>query len=198
MAATVSAEISLLATADLAEFVQSTGSTGDHGKLNDIINYVSMRFENETGRKLKSRDYTEVYDGNGANALYLNNYPIASTDITITIDAARAFDDTGDEVTATDVMLTTENGLVRLDDDTFSAGRGNVQVEYTAGYSTASEFALTFAAKELGSLMWQRMRQKEAIGVRTESFEGHSVTYENDLPWSVKKVLDIYRDRRFA
>jgi len=198
MATDPSTEIGLLATTDLAEYVASTNSTEDYGKINDIINAVSMRFETETGRNLKSRAYTEVVDGNGGSSLYLNNYPIASTTITITIDSDRAFTDTGDQVTSTDVMLTTDNGLVRLDGETFSAGTGNVQIEYTAGYSTATEYGLTYAAKELGSAMWNRMRQKEAIGVRSESFEGHSVTYETDLPWSVKKTLDQYRDRRFV
>ena len=198
MATGVDTDLGLLATTDLAEYVGSTNSTGDYYKLNDVINYVSMRFETETSRNLKSRSYTEVYDGNGKSELYLNNFPLSSTTITITIDGNRAFDDTGDQVTSTDVMLTTGPGLVRLDNDTFSAGTGNVQITYSAGYSTATEHGLTYAAKELGSLMWQRMRQKEAIGVRSESFEGHSVTYENDLPWSVKKVLDTYRDRRFA
>ena len=198
MATGPSTEYGLLGTSDFAEFVGSSGSTENWYKLNDIINGVSQRFEVETGRNLKSRAYTEVYDGNGKNYLYLNNYPLSSTTITITIDSARDFTSTEDQVTSTDVMLTTESGLVRLNDDTFSVGTGNVQISYSAGYSTGTEYLLTHAAKELGYLMWNRMRQKDMIGVRSEGYDGRTVTYENDLPWSVKKVLDIYRDRRFG
>ena len=188
----------LLATTDAAEYLGSTGSTGGWYKINDLINAAAQRFNAETGRLLKSRSHTEYYDGNGTASLYLNHWPISSTTITITIDADRAFTSTGDVVTSTDVMLSTELGLVRLDGHTFETGEKNVKVEYSAGYSTAAAFDLVLASKEMVQLMWNRMDKKDLIGVRSESFEGGSRAYETDLPWSVKKVLDMYRDKRQA
>jgi len=32
--------------------------------------------------------------------------------------------------------------------------------------------------------------------VRTEAYEGVSRTFEGDIPWSVRQVLNIYRDRQ--
>ena len=187
----------LLSFEDASNFLGSdTGSTGDNDNIYDLINYVSYRFNTETGRNLKSRDYTEIYSGDGSNELMLTNYPISSTTITITINANRDFSDTDDQVTSTDVMLSTDMGLVQLDGDSFDSGTKNIQVEYSAGYTTGAAFDLTHAAKEHLKLMWNRENDRDTIGVRTEAYEGVSRTFEGDIPWSVRQVLNIYRDRQ--
>ena len=196
MATGPSTEISLLSLADGKASLGSTGDTDNDGAIADQINALSARFETETGRKLKSREHTEYYDGNGRSYLYLTNYPLASTTIVITIDEARAFDDTGDVVTSTDVILSTEEALVRLDGHTFTSGKANVKIVYTAGYTTDVEFTLVQAAKDFLQILWNRWDRKDMIGVRSESYEGGSRTYESDMPWSVKKILDTYKDRR--
>jgi len=195
MATGPSTAIALLSLADAKVFLGSTSTTDNDGNISDLINAGAMRFETETGRKLKSRDYTELYDGDGKNYLYLNNWPLSSTTITITIDSDRAFSDTDDQVTSTDIILTTEAGKVELDNDTFDRGLKNVKVEYTAGYTTDVNFDLVFASKEYLRLEFARQSKELPIGVRNENYEGMSRSFENDLPWSVKKVLDIYRDR---
>ena len=115
----------------------------------------------------------------------------------ITVDSARLFDSTGDEITSTDVMLTTAQSRVRLDGQTFSFGVNNVQVEYSAGYTTALGDAedLRGAAKEQVKLVWNREQNRDTIGIRTEAFEGISRTYELDIPWSVRQILNLYRER---
>jgi hypothetical protein len=191
-------ENSLLATSDARDWLGiKPNDTQYDATLNDIINYVSYRFNGETGRQLKSRQWTEYHDGDGSNTLYLNQFPISSTTITITIDADRVYT-TDLRVTDTDIMLSTESGRVRLDDDTFDIGTRNVKVVYSAGYTTSGAFDLVLAAKELVQLMWNRYTKKDMVGLRTDGYEGGTRTYENDLPWSVKKVLDMYRDRRYG
>lgn len=193
-------ENSLLSLDDTLDYLglgTTTGSTETNDKVTDIINSVSYRFNLETGRLLKSRSYTDVYDGNGKNNLMLNQYPLSSTTITINIDTNRAFTDTDKTVTSTDVFLSTETAIVELDDDIFGSGFKNVQVQYSAGYTTAQAYDLVDAAKEYSWFKWNRRTNKNAaIGVRSESFEGVTVTYETDLPWSVKQILDRYRNRR--
>ncbi len=122
---------------------------------------------------------------------------MSSTAITITVDSARAFSDTDDVITSTDVMLTTAQSRVRLDGQTFSYGVNNVRVAYSAGYTTALGDAedLRAAAKEQVKLVWNREQNRETIGVRTEAFEGISRTYELDIPWSVRQVLNLYQER---
>ncbi len=189
----------LLSFGDAVDFLGSdTDSTGTNDKVRSLINSISWRFNTEAGRLLKAREYTERYDGNGSDELWLSNYPLSSTDVTITINSNRDFSDTGDQVTSTDIMLSTETGRIRLDGDSFNSGTQNVQVEYTAGYSTDSAHDLTFAAKEHLKLMWNRENDRDTIGIRTEAFEGISRTFEQDIPWSVRQVLNLYRERHFG
>jgi hypothetical protein len=172
----------------------TTASTSYNDDVSSLINVVSLRFNTETGRKLKSRTYTAYYDGNGKSDMYLPNWPLSSTTITITIDEDRAFTSTDDQVTSTDIILSTESGRVRLDGDVFDLGERNVKVEYSAGYSTSDAYDLVHAAKEFLQVLWNRQTAKEPVNVRTESYEGISRTFEFEFPWSVKKILDMYRE----
>lgn len=198
MSTSCDTENSLLSLDDAKIWIGvSTSDTTYDPVVYDLINSVSLRFNLETGRKLKARSWTEYYDGDGGDDLYLNNWPLSSTSVTVTIDANRAYT-TDLTVAGTDLMLTTESARVRLDDDAFDEGTRSVKVVYSAGYSTSDAHDLTMAAKEFLGLMWNRYTKKDMIGIRTDGHEGGSRTYENDLPWSVKKVLDLYRDRRFG
>ena len=196
MSTAPSTEYGLISLADAKEYLGSTGSTDNDSKICDVINSVSMRFNAEVGRVLKANDYTEYYDGNSSSSLLLNNWPLSSTSITITIDADRAFTSTDDQVTSTDIMLDTGVGEVRLDGHSFTRGRQNVKVEYSAGFSTATAHDLTMAAKELSKVSWKRLEGKNDPDISNEAYEGMSRTYINDLPWSVKRVLDLYRGPR--
>ena len=97
-------------------------------------------------------------------------------------------------MTSTDIILSTESGRVRLDGDVFDLGEHNVKVEYSAGYSTSDAYDLVHAAKEFLQVLWNRQTAKEPVNVRTESYEGISRTFEFEFPWSVKKILDMYRE----
>ena len=199
MATATDTDNALLSVQDGLDFL-GLGSTTESTAYNDdvcnLINALSWRFNAETGRNLKSRSYTSQYDGNGTATLYLSNWPVSSTTITITINANRDFTDTDDQVTSTDVMLDTGAGEVRLDGDDFTKGKHNIQVEYSAGYSTSDAFDLTYAAKEFLQVLWNRETAKDPIAVRTEAYEGISRTFEPEFPWSVLKVLNMYREGR--
>lgn len=196
MSTAPSTEIAFLSLNDAKVWLDSTGDTDNDGMISDLVNAVSARFEAETGRNLKSRSYTEIRDGNGKNWMYTYNYPFASTAITITIDEARAFTSTADQVTSTNIHLTTQSGKIWFDNDIFDAGERNVQIEYTAGYTTSAEYNLVQAAKEYLSLLWARRSARIPTGVVTEGFEGGSRTYEDNLPWSVRQILQLYKDPR--
>lgn len=190
--------IAFLSLAEAKEIIEgSTATTTYSSPISDLVNAAAMRFNAECGRTLKNSSHTEYYDGNGTNSLYLENYPLTSTSITITIDENRAFTDTDDQITSTDVILSTESARVRLDGDTFNLGTANVKVAYSAGYTTTADHDLVQATREFVQFLWDRRtgRQTES-GVDNESFEGESISYEQDLPWSVKQVLLMYRDRR--
>jgi len=185
----------LLSLEDAAKLLgTSTQTTDTNDTIRGLIDVVSYRFNAETGRALKSRDYTSQYDGNGTHTLYLKNWPVSSTSITITINANRSFTSTADQVTGTDIMLDTGSGEVRLSGTYFPTGARNVQVEYSAGYTTAAAYDLIHAAKDFIKILYNRETGREPQWVRSESYEGVSRTFEFEFPWSVKKILDMYRE----
>lgn len=178
---------------ELADYLGDDGSTA-FGRYELVVNAVSHLFNTYTNRKLKSRSLTEYYDGDGGQSLYLDNYPIVSTstDIDIRIDTDRDYT-TSDKVSSTNIVIDSEEGRVRLETDVFDSGEHSVKVVYTAGYSTSTmPWDLKYAAMEMSRFYLNR-ETKNRVGVRSEGAEGGSITYETDMPWSVKQVLDMYR-----
>lgn len=178
---------------ELADYMGDIGSTA-FGRYSLVINAVSHLFNTYTNRKLKARSLTEYYDGNGGSELYVDNYPIVSTstNIDIRVDTDRSYS-TSDKVASTDIIIDSEEGRIRLDDDTFDTGAHSVKIVYTAGYSTGTmPYDLKYAAMEMSRFYLNREKSNR-VGVRSEGAEGGSITYETDMPWSVKQVLELYR-----
>lgn len=203
---------SLLTLNDVKSYL-STTSTDHDARFNDIINAVSGMINTYTNRKLKARYYSssgtgggdpEYRDGHGGNALYMRQYPIntLSTDIIIIIDRDRNYTDTDDQVGSTDIIIYADEGKIVIDNDIFDPGEKSVKISYNAGFTITTSSAastdgsipydLQYAAKEYVRFLWKR-EKGDMVGIRSESVEGASIVYETDMPWSVKKILDIYR-----
>lgn len=193
--------INLVSLGELKTFIEgsTTGSTTYDTRYESVIDSVSAYFNNYTGRHLKSSTYAEYYDGNGEDEMHLNQFPITSTGITLyLLDATRSAT-TDYVVTSSDILIYADEGKILLTDDTFTEGNNNVYVGYTAGYTSSGMPAdLKRAALETCQVFWNREEKKDRVGVRTESYEGMSRTYESDIPWGAKQVLDYYKCRRFA
>lgn len=202
---------SLLTLAEVQEYILgTTGTTSANARLTDLINVVSHRFNTETARYLKSRSHTTYMDGNGKDHIYVDQFPIVSvsTNIDIRVDTDWNFT-TSDKIGSTDIRIYANEGRVFINSNTFDSGEQSVKIVYTAGYTVATTSSgstagtiphdLRYAALEMIQLLHGREQRGSAgIGVRSESVEGGSITYEGDMPWSVKQVLDRYRDRRYG
>jgi hypothetical protein len=185
----------LITVANFKSYIgQDTGSTSNDSRYEDIINNVSWRFNSITNRLLKARSITEYRDGNGTQEVYTDQWPINSnsTSIDIRIDTDRDYD-TGDKVDSDSIVIYSTPGRIHLEDDTFSTGPQAVKLVYNGGYSTIP-YDLAYAAKEMCRLLWKK-EQENRVGIKSQSYEGGSVTYEQDLPWSVRKILDLYKSR---
>lgn len=198
MGTSIDTSNNLITLSDVKKYLGvSTSSTEYDYRLNGIIDDVSWRFNSETKRLLKSRNLTEYYDGDNSFVLLTNQYPITSvsTSIDIRIDVDRSYS-TSDKVSSTSIVIYSTEGKIVLTDDVFERGNKSVKVVYTAGYTTIP-YDLAGATKEMVRLKFSN-ETKNRVGVRSESVSGGSITYEQDLPWSVKRVLDLYtrRDRR--
>lgn len=183
----------IISVDEFADYLGDDGST-NYGRYELIINAVSHLFNSYTNRKLKSRQLTEYYDGNGGTVLYVDSYPIVSvsTDIDIRVDTDRSYS-TSDKITSTNIVIDSEEGRIRLENDSFDSGEHSVKIVYTAGYTTATmPWDLKYAAMEM-CRFYQNREMSNRVGIRSEGGEGGSVTYETDMPWSVKQVLDLYR-----
>lgn len=191
--------INIINLSELKLFIEgnTSASTALDGRYEEIINDVSQYMNTYCGRHLKSSTYTSDYDGTGTTELMICNFPISSTAITITIDPTRTFT-TDYQIPSTDIIAYYDEGILVLDNYLFSAGKQNVRIAYTGGYSSsAMPYDLKRAAKELAQFFYSREIKRDRIGIRNESIEGGSRTYETDLPWSVKKILDNYRSRLY-
>ncbi len=70
----------------------------------------------------------------------------------------------------------------------FPTGTRNIFINYTAGYSTVPE-DLKLAVKILVKYFYQR-RMEETFGVSSFSSGGISASFEKDIPFEVKLILD--------
>lgn len=200
--------IAILSLADVKSYIEgsTTGATTYDERYNQIINDLSAMFNTYTGRYLLQTAYTssgvgyEYYDGNGADTIFLNQWPL-STSMTIWIDNDRNFT-TDLQVPSSDLRIWTgerDGGRVTLYNEIFKTGSRNIQVSYIGGYgSTSIPYDLRRAAREMAVFMWNRESFKDRIGIRSETAEGMSRTFETDMPWSVKKTLDLYRNYRYG
>jgi hypothetical protein len=191
--------INIVSLAELKSFIEgnTSSSTEFDSRYEELINVASVMINNYTGRHIKASTFTSDYDGPDSEELYLKNYPISSTALTVCIDENRAFT-TDLNVTSTGIIIYYDEGRIVLDNDWFDEGKANVRVAYTGGYSSSSmPYDLKRAACELATFFWGRESKRDRIGIRNESLEGQSRTFETDMPWSVKKILDNYREGRF-
>jgi hypothetical protein len=197
---TLSTADNLITLEELKDYLGDTGGAL-HNKYTMLINAVSQRFNTETRRDLKARQQTEYYDGDGGTELLTDNYPINSgttattsmAAIDIRIDTARSYS-TSSKVGSTQIIIDSKYGRIRLDGEAFDSGEHSVKIVYNAGYSTTPD-DLKYAAMEMCRFNLNREKDNR-IGVRSDSGEGASRSYETDMPWSVRQVLDLYRNRK--
>jgi len=185
----------LISVSDFKKFIgQTTSSTDYEGRYEDIINQVSWRFNSMTNRKLKARELTEYYDGTGGSQLYTKEWPIndSASEIDIRTDSDRSYS-TSSKIGSTSIIIYSSEGKVILDGESFETGPQSIKLVYNAGYSTIP-YELAYACKEACRLSWKREQDKR-VGVKSESVEGGSVTFEMDMPWSVKTIVNMYKKR---
>jgi hypothetical protein len=197
--------INVLQLGELKTYIEgsTTGSTVYDEQYNQIINGVSAFINMHCDRVMKFTAYTSGiepdYDGNGTAYMYLRNIPVSTTGIVVYVaDDNRQFT-TDTIVASSDVAIKSDDGRVSLYSEVFKSGHQNVRVIYSAGYSSdLMPWDVRRAALELCQFYWNRQTKKDRIGVRNESFEGGSRTFETDMPWSVIKLLEHYRSPSYG
>jgi hypothetical protein len=105
-------------------FLGSLSLNYTDAEIQAAIDWACATVETYCNRTFTAADYTETYDGNGQDVLYLRQYPINSV-TSITLD-----DDTldSDDYTVETTGVYYEDGWTK--------SRRNIVVVYNAGYST--------------------------------------------------------------
>lgn len=156
--------------------------------LTDLINSVSWQFNSFTNRKLKARDITAQYDGDGTNTMVLPEYPVNSI-TSIHVDTDREFTD---DTKVTDFVFH-ENGLVTLDTNYFSKIVKANKIVYNAGYSIIP-YDLQVACKDQIKWLFRRHRNNQE-GVQSESTLNGSttITEAGEILTTSLEILKRYR-----
>ena len=158
--------------------------------LQRLITAMSQECRTFTGRNFDVQTYTEKRSGKGydQHVLFLREYPVVSiTSLSIDSNAVSARVGTGNGFTFTNEL---QNAAVALYGYTFPRGVNNIQVVYSAGYSSLPH-DLTQSCIELVAY---RYASRGRIGHQSKSLAGETVSFiTTELPDTVKKVWDRYK-----
>jgi hypothetical protein len=157
--------------------------------IEQLINGLTEAIEKEIRRPVKARARTERHHGPGSRRLWLDVRPAAS----VTVLRLLNYDGTVYRTFATtDYYLDGETGSVFLFKETFPLAMYNVEVTYTAGWSTVPE-SLKLAAQLWIRKLWKD-RDTERDEIASISVNGTTTTHVvGPMPPTVKSLLAPFR-----
>lgn len=179
-------------------YLQRTGASvpQEHlDRISEFINYVTGEAERYTSRKLLSRAYTVyVIDGNGCNEIRAPEYPVTAVSaIRRRLDPTNATQ----ALVITDLRLPVNGTFIWLPRDTFTCGRANIELDFTAGYESTDHPA-EVKALQGAALRWIQVLYndyKDMIG-RGSSLNVANLTVsmiDSPIPKDVKQVFDMFK-----
>lgn len=125
-----------------------------------------------------SKEHTETYNGSGNKELYLNNRPITSVSSVVIDDA-----DVTDQVAF-------ENSYLYMT-SIFPKGWRNIEVVYTAGYTSTS---MPADIKDVAySLFLLYMKETSSLGIQNKSSAETSVSFDKEEEQRLLDRLHHYR-----
>lgn len=184
----------LVSLAEAKTFLKISASSED-SVIEDFINRASIWANDYTGRRLKSRSNSDVYDGDGSDLLLLRDYPLVSiTDLRIDDGS---YSGAPPQTTSDDYTLNLPSGLIKLKNGVlFVKGFQNVAITYTAGYTTAPETVKEAVLLYVGHL-YRRQYADQKFGVQSETVGDRTTTYgTDDIIPKAKALLNPYRSER--
>jgi uncharacterized phiE125 gp8 family phage protein len=169
----------------------NSGSNADDALLARLITAESNVILKYLGVNIAQQSYTEVRDGSGAGqGLYemtLTNFPVTAV-ASLTINDAAVPLSTDGAVLQTGYAF--DAARIWLNGYRFTRGRGNVVVQYTAGYA-ATPADIEQACVELVAL---RYAERNHIGQNSKSLGGETVAYQTRaMTDSILNTLQNYR-----
>src|SRR5574337_306541 len=174
---------SLTSLANVKQYL-AIANTADDGILARLIPAASTMIQDVLGRVFASTWFDEIYDGNNSAKLIVVNYPVTAVS-SVTIDGDVIPVSTGVKVNgySFNVFSIFLRGYI------FTQGLQNVEVNYTAGYTT-TPYDVEQECIRLVSLMY---KQKERIGVSGKGIGPEHISYDlKDQADKIKTNLRHY------
>ena len=165
-------------------------ATADDVITQTLITKASVYANNYTGRILAQQTFTETYDGDGADILFLNNYPVTSV-TTVHQDSDRAF---GSDtlVPATDYLTYADNRKLVGTGTRWFKDVQTIKVVYVAGYEIGSIPEDLVNAVTMLVDFWGKEYDAHRFGVSSTGTDTNRLTYEKNIPKEIKEMLNPY------
>lgn len=175
--------MALTTTAAVKLYKGLTGNELD-ALIDALVPRASAAIETYLSRKIESQAHIEYRDGNNGVTLPLRQAPVTAV-AAVLVDGVAipsgGFTQPGWRIAGQMLVL---NGY------RFTVGHGNVEIQYTAGYSTVPA-DIEQACIETVVLALER---RSHIDVSSKSLAGETVSFITaDLPPSARKALDPHR-----
>lgn len=171
---------------NLKAYLKITGSDDD-SVLENCLRASSDFIESFCGRKFEKETFTEFFDGDDGDSVFVKNLPIAFPNY-----GSDSFLKINDEVVSEDDFGFYDHGKVFLKYGTFKAGRKNIEVKYQGGFDVDSlPSDLVQACLILAGQIFNR---EKSAGISSESLGDISVSYETSKIGTplVRSVLSKY------
>lgn len=147
-------------TNDLRVFLGAEFSDPDEeSRAQLLLDLAVGAVEGEAGQPLESGEVTSTVDGTGTGVLVLPRWPVTAV-ATVTVDD-----------TAVDGFTFSTDGRLRRTGDIWTSGHANIEVAYTAGFTTVSR-DLWKVVLEAAAAAWGT-----PPNVTQETLGDHSVSY---------------------
>jgi hypothetical protein len=197
MSANYNSNVALVSTTSMTTYLGvSLGST-EESECDLLINSASILAAMMCARGLDvngvsrflSTSRTEYFDGDGSDTLYVKAYPISSV-TSLYVDPDRDYG-TNTLIDTGDYVYYENEGKIVTDGALLAGGRKSIKLTYTGGYTSAPA-DLQQAIKEL-VMFWYKRNTDKRVGVASVSVGDKSISYETDIPESVKATFKRYR-----
>jgi hypothetical protein len=157
-----------------------------------LINSISDRVQQMTGRILVDTDHTVYLPGSGTAILLLPNFPVSSIEL-LKIDSSREFGD-ATEVDSDGFDIQLDSGIIELYSGFFPTGPKTVYVEYSAGWE---DIPAHIQEAVFETIQWSLSRFRgRGVGMESMSADGVNVRPSLSIPSSAWNVFSELR-RRF-
>lgn len=172
---------------------------GDEEQIDRLITAAQGLFERYCGRVFDEATFTEYWNGDGTDLLFIKNYPI--------ISIASIHDDSGDHSYGDDTLIDPtgyaiiNDNHVQLYSTVFNKSVNNVQIIYVAGYSDTTPGDHVPIPDELtqaciAQVGWMFKQGKgHQYGISTKTLDDGSIGFieTSALLPSVRETLRLYR-----